>query len=293
MAQKQDREESQILAEQAQITDEILLQEQGKRQFIIWTEEEDDILKKVFAHLQSDEIMKLIPNRTWASIEKRAHRLGLKKTPEYKSAVQASNRSLTGVTHFADFAVDTLGKKYPDIKKIYDDYVAELLSDPNVDITNRYVVQQIKKAALFEATQIILLKDRLEAELKGKQLMVNPVTGNETWVETRYLHNPDIHADFKTARQILKDLGIITGEPARVDVTTNINFLWEESDPRAKLVHEVTARQVDEESEDSSDETSEEDSIQNEIKNETDSSHDKSAASDKPPEQKGTDEAQA
>lgn len=84
-----------------------------------------------------------------------------------------------------------------------------------MDPKNVIMVEMLKEAALHKVTQFMLMRDRIEQELKGKQLIVNPKTGIETWVESRYPHTPDIVNDSKIARQILRDLGIIKEQEHR------------------------------------------------------------------------------
>jgi hypothetical protein len=55
----------------------------------------------------------------------------------------------------------------------------------------------------------------------------NPKTGFEQWVESRYLHGPDIMNDAKLSRTILKDLGILEERERKVEVIGNLKMLWE------------------------------------------------------------------
>ncbi len=58
-------------------------------------------------------------------------------------------------------------------------------------------VEMIKEAVLSKITQFLMMRDRIENNCKGKTLIINPKTGFEQWVESRYLHGPDIMNDAK------------------------------------------------------------------------------------------------
>ncbi|MBE0427909.1 MAG: hypothetical protein IBX72_14845 [Nitrospirae bacterium] len=204
-------------------------QKSHKESFKVWTDEENALLKQAWPALEPHEIQKLYPYRTWNSIKRKAFRQGIKKTPVYISAKQSRNPSKTGMAHFADYPVEALAAKHPDLKQAYDDILAALLAHPKVDPENTFMVEMLKEAVLHKVTQFILMRDRIEKDLKGKQLIINPRTGTETWIESRYPHSPDIAADSKLARQILKDLGIISEQEHKVDIGY-LRLLWEDDE---------------------------------------------------------------
>ena len=47
-----------------------------------WTEEEIDVLVKNYNKVTNDELIKLIPAKTFSAIYKKAYKLGLRKTKE-------------------------------------------------------------------------------------------------------------------------------------------------------------------------------------------------------------------
>ncbi len=200
-----------------------------KRVCRIWADEEDDLLARVYPHLSSSELQKLFPDRTTDAIDMRASHLGVKKTAEYIRAVNSANPSKHGIAHFADYPVEALAARHPDLKQAYDDILNQLLAHPKVDPENTLIVELLKEAVLHKVTQFMLMRDRIEKDLKGKQLIINPRTGTETWIEARYPHSPDIAADSKLARQILKDLWIITEQEQKVDIGY-LRLLWEDDE---------------------------------------------------------------
>jgi len=206
------------------------LKRQKKRHNRVWTDEEDVLLKKTYPHFSHSELGKLFPDRTVDAIDMRASLHGVKKTEEYISAQNSANSSKLGIAHLADHPVEALAQKYPELKKIYDTILGQLMMHPSVDPENKVVVEFLKEAVLYKATQCILTHDRISNDLKGKQLFVNPRTGLETWVEARYPHSPDITNDAKMARQILLDLGIIKEPEKKVELLGNLRLLWERDD---------------------------------------------------------------
>ncbi len=199
-----------------------------KRLHKIWTEDEDKLLTLSYAKTTDAELQELFPDRTKDSIDQRAYRLGLVKSPEIRAQILSANANKYGIANFADYPVEALAKKYPDLKQAYDAIMERLLCHPSVNPNDVLQVELLKEAALHKVTQFMLMKDRIENDLKGKTLMFNPKNGMEHWVESRYPHSPDIANDSKLARQILKDLGIIEEKERKVDVTAHLKMLWEE-----------------------------------------------------------------
>lgn len=197
------------------------------RPYRVWEDEEDALLKKVYPHLGPSELQKLFPNRTPDAVDMRAYLLCVKKTPEYISSKNSANPSKVGLANFADHPVEALAQKYPDLKQAFDSIVACLMTNPAVDPSDTLQVELIKEAVLAKATQYIMTKDRIESGFKGKTLIFNPKTGSEQWVESRYLHGPDILNDAKQARTILKDFGIIQEGTKKVEVLSSLKRLWE------------------------------------------------------------------
>ncbi|MFH0903766.1 MAG: hypothetical protein V1854_01075 [Methanobacteriota archaeon] len=223
--------------------------EPEKQEIDFWTKEDDKLLKRVNPCQTADEIQKLFPNRTPDAISARASRdLHLKKDPETKAIIQSMNSSKPGLANFADHPLETLARKYPDLKLAYDEMVEKLLMHPSVDPNNILQVEMIKEAILSKITQFLMMRARIENNCKGKTLIINPKTGFEQWVESRYLHGPDIMNDAKLSRTILKDLGIIQERERKVEVIGNLKMLWErESDDREDdvAVIDAEAKRVD------------------------------------------------
>lgn len=205
-----------------------------KRQYHIWTDEDDALLKRVYPHLSPKELQKLFPGRSPGAINMRADRFDIKKTEEYVSALNSANSSKLGIANFADHPLEALAQKYPDLKQAYDNILAQLLTHPSVDPNNIFVVELLKEAVLHKVTQFILMHDRIMKDLKGKQLFINSRTGLETWVEARYPHSPDITNDAQMARRILRDLGIIKEQEQKVEVLGKLRLLWEDDEADSK-----------------------------------------------------------
>jgi hypothetical protein len=182
--------------------------EPEKHEFDFWTDEEDAVLKKAYPLQNAEEIQKLFPNRTMFAISKRARHYNLKKSPEVQSMIQSMNSSKLGLANFADYPLQALAQKHPDLKQAYDEMVEKMLMDPAVDPNNILQVEMLKEAVLSKITQYLMMRDRIDNNCKGKTLIINPKTGLEPWIESRYLHGPDIMNDAKLSRTILKDLGI-------------------------------------------------------------------------------------
>ncbi len=223
--------------------------EPEKHEFDFWTKEDDELLKKVYPHQTAEEIQKLFPDRTPDAIAVRASRgLHLKKEPETHAMIQGMNSSKLGLANFADHPLEALARKHPDLKQAYDEMVEKLLMHPSVDPNNILQVEMIKEAVLSKITQFLMMRDRIENDCKGKTLIINPKTGFEQWVESRYLHGPDIMNDAKLSRTILKDLGIIQERERKVEIIGNLKMLWErESDDKEDdgAVIEAEARRAD------------------------------------------------
>ena len=223
--------------------------EPEKQVIDFWTKEDDDLLKRVYPCQTTEEIQKLFPNRTTDAISARASReLHLKKDPKTFAMIQGMNSSKLGLANFADHPLEALERKYPDLKLAYDEMVEKLLMHPSVDPNNILQVEMIKEAVLSKITQFLMMRDRIENNCKGKTLIINPKTGFEQWVESRYLHGPDIMNDAKLSRTILKDLGIIQEKERKVEVIGNLKMLWErESDDREDdaAVIDTEAKRVD------------------------------------------------
>ena len=223
--------------------------EPDKHEFDFWTKEDDDLLKRVYPCQTAEEIQKLFPNRTPYAISARASRdLHLKKDPETHAMIQSMNSSKLGLANFADHQLEALARKYPDLKQAYDEMVEKLLMHPSVDPNNILQVEMIKEAVLSKITQFLMMRDRIENNCKGKTLIINPKTGFEQWVESRYLHGPDIMNDAKLSRTILKDLGVLKDKEKKVEVVASLRMLWqrdsnEEEDD--KEVVDVESRRVD------------------------------------------------
>jgi hypothetical protein len=223
--------------------------EPEKHEFDFWTKDDDELLKKVYPYQTAEEIQKLFPDRTPDAIAVRASRdLHLKKDPETHAMIQGMNSSKLGLANFADHPLEALARKHPDLKQAYDEMVEKLLMHPSVDPNNILQVEMIKEAVLSKITQFLMMRDRIENDCKGKTLIINPKTGFEQWVESRYLHGPDIMNDAKLSRTILKDLGIIQERERKVEVIGNLKMLWErESDDRDDdaAVIDAEAKRVD------------------------------------------------
>lgn len=223
--------------------------EPEKHECDFWTKEDDELLKKVYPYQTAEEIQKLFPNRTPDAIAVRASRdLHLKKDPETHAMIQGMNSSKLGLANFADHPLEALARKHPELKEAYDEMVEKLLMHPSVDPNNILQVEMIKEAVLSKITQFLMMRDRIENNCKGKTLIINPKTGFEQWVESRYLHGPDIMNDAKLSRTILKDLGIIQERERKVEVIGNLKMLWErESDDREDdaAVIDAEAKRVD------------------------------------------------
>jgi len=198
-----------------------------KRPYCVWADEEDDLLRKVYPHLPPRELQKLFQKRTPDAVDMRASHLGIKKTIEYISDQNSENSSKLGIAHLTDRPLEALAEKYPEMKQVYDTILAQLMMHPGIDPDNILTVDLLKEAVLYKATQCILMHDRIMDDLKGKQLIINPRTGLETWVEARYPHSPDIANDAKMARHILFDLGIIKEPEKKVELLGNLRLLWE------------------------------------------------------------------
>lgn len=97
--------------------------EPEKHDFDFWTEEEDATLKKAYPLQTADELQKLFPNRTMNAISKRARYHNLKKSPKVYSAIQSMNSSKLGLANFADYPLQALAQKHPDLKQAYDEMV--------------------------------------------------------------------------------------------------------------------------------------------------------------------------
>ncbi len=223
--------------------------EPEKHEFDFWTKEDDELLKKVYLCQTAEEIQKLFPDRTPDAISKRAISvLHLKKDPETKAMIQSMNSSKLGLANFADHPLEALARKHPELKQAYDEMVEKLLMHPSVDPNNIFQVEMIKEAVLSKITQYLLMRDRIENDCKGKTLIINPKTGFEQWVESRYPHGSDIMNDAKLSRTILKDLGIIQERERKVEVIGNLKMLWEcESDDKEDdtAVIDAEAKRVD------------------------------------------------
>ena len=222
--------------------------EPEKHEFDFWTDEEDAVLKKAYPLQTADEIQKLFPNRTMFAISKRARHYNLKKTPEVQSMIQSMNSSKLGLANFADYPLQALAQKHPDLKQAYDGMVQKLLMDPAVDPNNTLQVEMLKEAVLSKITQYLMMRDRIDNNCKGKTLIINPKTGLEQWIESRYLHGPDIMNDAKLSRTILKDLGILKDKEKKVEVVASLRMLWErdsnEEEEEDEVV-DVESRRVD------------------------------------------------
>jgi hypothetical protein len=225
----------------------VIRKEVRKVDIDFWTEEEDQRLKDTYPNLTADELLKVFPNRTPSAVHSRAAVLGLHKTEEAISIKQGMNASKIGLVNFADYPVEALRRKHPDLAKAYDELVASLLKHPAVDVNNVLQVEMIKEAVLSKITQYIMMGDRIENDCKGRTLVFNPKTGFEQWVESRYLHGPDIMNDAKLSRTILKDLGILEERERKVEVIGNLKMLWERDrdsddlDTRDKKVKVINA----------------------------------------------------
>ncbi|HWQ96003.1 MAG TPA: SANT/Myb-like DNA-binding domain-containing protein [Candidatus Methylomirabilis sp.] len=221
--------------------------EPEKHEFDFWTEEEDATLIKAYPLQTADELAKLFPNRTMNAISKRARYHNLKKSPEVYSAIQSMNSSKLGLANFADYPLQALAQKHPDLKQAYDEMVEKLLMDPAVDPNNTLQVEMIKEAVLSKITQYLMMRDRIDNNCKGKTLIINPKTGFEQWVESRYLHGHEIMNDAKLCRTILKDLGILKDKEKKVEVVANLRMLWQREtneDDEIEAV-DVESRRVD------------------------------------------------
>ncbi|MDO8727025.1 MAG: hypothetical protein Q7J35_13230 [Candidatus Methanoperedens sp.] len=222
--------------------------EPEKHEFDFWTDEEDAILKRVYPLQTAEEIQKLFPNRTMFAISKRARHYNLKKTPEVYSDIQSMNSSKLGLANFADYPLQALAQKHPDLKQAYDEMVEKLLMDPAVDPNNILQVEMLKEAVLSKITQYLMMRDRIDNNCKGKTLIINPKTGFEQWIESRYLHGPDIMNDAKLSRTILKDLGILKDKEKKVEVVASLRMLWQRDsneEEEDEEVVDVESRRVD------------------------------------------------
>ncbi|HEX7575667.1 MAG TPA: hypothetical protein VF360_04750 [Candidatus Methanoperedens sp.] len=222
--------------------------EPEKHEFDFWTDEEDAVLKKAYPLQNAEEIQKLFPNRTMFAISKRARHYNLKKTPEVYSDIQSMNSSKLGLANFADYPLQALSQKHPDLKQAYDEMVEKLLMDPAVDPNNTLQVEMLKEAVLSKITQYLMMRDRIDNNCKGKTLIINPKTGLEQWIESRYLHGPDIMNDAKLSRTILKDLGILKDKEKKIEVVASLRMLWERDSNEAEEddeVVDVESRRVD------------------------------------------------
>jgi hypothetical protein len=222
--------------------------EPEKHEFDFWTDEEDAVLKKAYPLQNAEEIQKLFPNRTMFAISKRARHYNLKKTPEVYSNIQSMNSSKLGLANFADYPLQALAQKHPDLKQAYDEMVEKLLMDPAVDPNNTLQVEMLKEAVLSKITQYLMMRDRIDNNCKGKTLIINPKTGLEQWIESRYLHGPDIMNDAKLSRTILKDLGILKDKEKKIEVVASLRMLWERDsneEVEDDEVVDVESRRVD------------------------------------------------
>jgi len=222
--------------------------EPEKHEFDFWTDEEDAVLKKAYPLQTAEEIQKLFPNRTMFAISKRARHHNLKKTPEVYSDIQSMNSSKLGLANFADYPLQALAQKHPDLKQAYDEMVEKLLMDPAVDPNNILQVEMLKEAVLSKITQYLMMRDRIDNNCKGKTLIINPKTGFEQWIESRYLHGPDIMNDAKLSRTILKDLGILKEKEKKIEVVASLRMLWERDSNEEEGdedVVDVESRRVD------------------------------------------------
>lgn len=223
--------------------------EPEKHEFDFWTDEEDSVLKKAYPLQNAEEIQKLFPNRTMFAISKRARHYNLKKTPEVQSMIQSMNSSKLGLANFADYPLQALAQKHPDLKQAYDEMIQKLLMDPAVDPNNTLQVEMLKEAVLSKITQYLMMRDRIDNNCKGKTLIINPKTGLEQWIESRYLHGPDIMNDAKLSRTILKDLGILKEKEKKVEVVASLRMLWErdcnEEEEVDEEIVDVESRRVD------------------------------------------------
>jgi hypothetical protein len=69
-----------------------------------WTKEENEIMGEFFPLLTNEELLKKLPSKSYRSITVRAHRMGLKKTPELRSLMQQkSNNHFSGHSHSEEF----------------------------------------------------------------------------------------------------------------------------------------------------------------------------------------------
>ncbi|MBE0522511.1 MAG: hypothetical protein IBX39_09645 [Candidatus Methanoperedenaceae archaeon] len=198
--------------------------------YSVWSDDDEETLRRVYPTLSPPELLKLFPNRTTGAIHKKASSLGIVKSQKYVLATKSANPSKKGIAHLTDYAADALSEKFPQLRAGYDNLLEELLSNPAVDPENALQVEMLKMAALKKVEFIIIEQDRIRAGLKGSQLFINPKTGDETWVEARYPHATDSASDFKMARQILKDLGILKEQTQKVEILNNIRFLWEKDE---------------------------------------------------------------
>jgi hypothetical protein len=93
-----------------------------------------------------------------------------------------------------------------------------------------------------------MMRDRIDNNCKGKTLIINPKTGLEQWIESRYLHGPDIMNDAKLSRTILKDLGILKDKEKKIEVVASLRMLWERDsneEVEDDEVVDVESRRVD------------------------------------------------
>ena len=212
--------------------------------YSVWSDDDEETLRRVYPTLSPPELLKLFPNRTTDAIHKKASDLGIAKSQEYVLATKSANPSKKGIAHLTDYAADALSEKFPQLRAGYDNLLDELLSHPAVDPDNALQVEMLKMAALKKVEFIILEQDRIMAGLKGSQLFINPKTGDEKWVEARYPHATDSSSDFKMARQILKDLGILKEREHKVEILNNIRFLWEEDEGDNNDIIDIKARKI-------------------------------------------------
>ncbi|MCX6772809.1 MAG: hypothetical protein NTV88_03510, partial [Candidatus Micrarchaeota archaeon] len=49
-----------------------------------WKKDEDNILKKIFYDQPKNEVIRFMPNRTWSSIQNRAHKLGISRSLKFQ-----------------------------------------------------------------------------------------------------------------------------------------------------------------------------------------------------------------
>jgi hypothetical protein len=101
----------------------IIRKEVRKVEIDFWTEVEDQRLKDTYPDLTADELLKVFPNRTPSAVHSRAAVLGLHKTEAAISIKQGMNASKIGLVNFADYPVEALRRKHPDLKA-YDELVA-------------------------------------------------------------------------------------------------------------------------------------------------------------------------